>query len=194
MTTKYILILIVLLSITFGLRSQTALISGHLPATFLTNAEVEIHIINLNQQDTIKRIPDASGLYEYNAPIGNDYKISAKLVGGARFNDFLNGVSTIDQVLILRHIIEIKTFAIPEKIIAADVNLDGIVTSSDLVLMRRLLLGINQDFGHSNSWFIRPTSNPIVNSYDIINLQADMTGLDFITIKLGDVSGNAIIE
>jgi len=194
MTIKNILITITLLSFAFGLRSQTSLISGHIPSAFLVNAEVEIQVINLTQPDTIILTPDASGLYEYNAPVGNDYKVSSSVVGGKRYNDFLNGVTTLDQVLTLRHILEIQTFTTPEKHIAADVNLDGRMTSIDLVLMRRLILGINSDFGHSNSWFIRPTTNPTLASYELINLQSDATDLDFIIIKLGDVNGTATFE
>lgn len=195
MTIKNILITITLLSITFGLQSQTSLISGHIPSAFLVNGEVEIQVINLTQSDTIILSPDASGLYEYNAPVGNDYKVSSSVVGGKRYSDFVNGVSTLDQVLIMRHIIQIEeTFTTPNIQIAADVNLDGRITSIDIVLLRRLILGINQDFGHPYSWFIRPVTDPTLEAYELINLQSDATGLDFITIKLGDVNGNATFD
>jgi Dockerin type I domain len=194
MTIKNILITITLISISYGLRSQTSLISGQIPAAFLAKAEVEIHIINLTQSDTIILTPDANGMYEYNAPIGNDYYISSRLVGGERLDDFLNGVTTLDQVLILRHILGVAIFSAESKIIASDVNLDGRVTATDLVYIRRLILGINQDFGHSNSWFIRPITNPTLEAYELINLQSDATGLDFITIKLGDVNGTSTFD
>lgn len=194
MTIKNILITITLLSITFGLCSQTSLISGHIPSAFLVNGEVEIQIINLTQPDTIILSPDASGLYEYNAPVGNDYKVSSSVVGGKRFYDFVNGVSTLDQVLIMRHILAVDIFTSPNKLIAADVNLDGRITSLDLVLARRLILGINQDFGHPYSWFIRPITDPTLEAYELINLQSDATGLDFIPIKLGDVNGTATLD
>lgn len=194
MTIKNILITITLLSITFGLQSQTSLISGHIPSAFLVNGEVEIQIINLTQSDTIILTPDASGLYEYNAPVGNDYKVSSSVVGGKRYSDFVNGVSTLDQVLIMRHILAVDIFTSPNKLIAADVNLDGRITSIDLVLARRLILGIIQDFGHPYSWFIRPITDPTLEAYELINLQSDATGLDFITIKLGDVNGTSTFD
>ncbi|HLO54214.1 MAG TPA: dockerin type I domain-containing protein [Saprospiraceae bacterium] len=194
MTIKNILITITLLSITFGLQSQTSLISGHIPSAFLVNGEVEIQIINLTQSDTIILTPDASGLYEYNAPVGNDYKVSSSVVGGKRYSDFVNGVSTLDQVLIMRHILAVDIFTSPNKLIAADVNLDGRITSIDLVLARRLILGIIQDFGHPYSWFIRPVTDPTLEAYELINLQSDATGLDFITIKLGDINGTATFD
>ena len=194
MTIKNILITITLLSFTFGLCSQTSLISGHIPSAFLVNGEVEIQIINLTQPDTIILSPDASGLYEYNAPVGNDYKVSSSVVGGKRYSDFVNGVSTLDQVLIMRHMLEVVIFTSPDKLIAADVNLDGRITSLDLVLARRLILGINQDFGHPYSWFIRPITDPTLEAYELINLQSDATGLDFITIKIGDVNGTATLD
>lgn len=194
MTIKHILITITLLSITFGLQSQTSLISGHIPSAFLVNGEVEIQVINLTQSDTIILTPDASGLYEYNAPVGNDYKVSSSVVGGKRYSDFVNGVSTLDQVLIMRHILAVDIFTSPNKLLAADVNLDGRITSIDLVLARRLILGIIQDFGHPYSWFIRPITDPTLEAYELINLQSDATGLDFITIKLGDVNGTSTFD
>jgi hypothetical protein len=78
--------------------------------------------------------------------------------------------------------------------LAADVNLDGKITATDLVFIRRLILGINQDFGHSISWLLRPTSNVNLEFYDIIDLQSDTTGLDFAPIKLGDVNGTSVIN
>ncbi len=192
MPIKYIITIIILISVAFGLRSQTALISGQIPSSFVENAVIEIQIINLTQPDTILLIPNEDGIYEYNAPIGDDYRLIAKIFGGERSNDFLNGVSTLDLVLILRHILVITPFSSVAKIVAADVNMDGKVTASDLVFIRRLILGFSQNFGHTNSWFIRPASDPKLEFYDIINLQSDTTGLDFIPIKLGDVSGSAI--
>lgn len=194
MKIKNILLCITLLISVCGLKSQTSLVSGQIPSLFVKKAEIEIHFINLTQPDTIIIFPDTSGLFEYQLPNGNSYKISAKLVGGERFYDFLNGVSTLDQVLIIRHMLEVDIFTSPNKLIAADVNLDGRITSSDVVLLRRVILGINSDFGHPNSWFIRPITNPTLESYELINLQSDTTGLDFITIKLGDINVNASFD
>ncbi|MBK9257557.1 MAG: hypothetical protein IPM42_19015 [Saprospiraceae bacterium] len=192
MTLKYIFTTITCISVAFGLQSQTAVISGQIASSFVENADIEIQIINLTQSDTIILNPDTSGLFEYNAPIGNDYRIIAKIVGGARSDDFLNGVSTLDQVLILRHILGITPLTSVANIVAADVNLNGKVTASDLVFIRRLILGFNQNFGHTNSWLIRPLSDPKLEFYDIISLQSETMGLDFIPIKLGDVNGTAV--
>lgn len=194
MKIKNILLLITLFFNVFGLRSQTSLISGQIPSLFVKKAEIEIHIVNLTQPDTIIIFPDTSGLYEYQLPSGNDYKITAKLVGGERFDDFINGVSTLDLVIIQRHILGIASLPSASKMLAADVNLDGKITATDLVFMRRLILGINQDFGHSISWLLRPTTDVNLEFYDIIDLQSDATGLDFAPIKLGDVNGTSVIN
>ncbi|HMR88237.1 MAG TPA: dockerin type I domain-containing protein [Saprospiraceae bacterium] len=194
MTIKNILITITLLFITFGLRSQTSLISGNIPSLFIKNAEVEIQIVNLTQPETIIVIPDTTGHYQFQLPNGNDYKITAKLVGGERYDDFLNGVTTLDLVLIQRHILGLVPLSSASKILAADVSFNGNVTATDMVLIRKLLLGINQNFGHSISWLLRPSSNVNLEFYEIIDLQSDTTGLDFETIKLGDVNGTARIN
>jgi hypothetical protein len=194
MKIKNILFSITLLLSVFSLKSQKSLISGQIPSLFVKNSEIEIHIINLTQPDTIIILPDTSGHYEYQLPSGNDYKITAKLVGSERFDDYLNGVTTLDLVLIQRHILGLASLPSASKMLAADVNLDGKITATDLVFIRRLILGINQDFGHSISWLLRPTSNVNLEFYDIIDLQSDTTGLDFAPIKLGDVNGTSVIN
>jgi len=192
MIYKYIFTVITLIFTTVGLQSQSFLISGQIPSSFKENADIEIRIINLTQQDTVFISPDGNGLYEYNASAGNNYRVSAKIIGGARYDDFLNGVSTLDQVIILRHILGITPLPSIAKLVASDVNLDEKVTASDLVFIRKLILGFNQNFGHSTSWLLRPTTDPKLEFYNIVDHQSNTTGLDFIPIKLGDVNGNAI--
>lgn len=194
MKIKNILFSITLLLSVFSLKSQKSLISGQIPSLFVKNSEIEIHIVNLTQPDTIIILPDTSGHYEYQLPSGNAYKITAKLVGGERFDDFLNGVTTLDFVIIQRHILGLASLPSASKMLAADVNLDGRITATDMVLIKKLILGITLDFGHSISWLLRPSSNVNLEFYDIIDLQSDTTGLDFEPIKLGDVNGNAKIN
>lgn len=61
-----------------------------------------------------------------------------------------NGVTTLDLVLIQRHILDITPFynITPERVaaskyVAADINKDGDIDSSDILALRKLILGIN---------------------------------------------------
>ena len=62
-------------------------------------------------------------------------------VSASKTDDYTNGVSTLDLVLIQRHIfLGLTKLDSPEKLLAADVNKDGKVTASDLVELRKLIL------------------------------------------------------
>ncbi|MBK9736814.1 MAG: hypothetical protein IPO92_18385 [Saprospiraceae bacterium] len=66
--------------------------------------------------------------------------------------DDINGVSTLDLVMIQRHILGLQSLSSPYKIIAADANNDGKVTASDLTDIRKLILGITVDYPSNTSW------------------------------------------
>ncbi len=118
-------------------------------------------------------------------------------------DDILNGVSTLDIVLIQRHILGIQELDSPYKLIAADVNNSKRVTAADLVDLRRVILGINSEFTNNKSWrfvdaqyVFTNASNPFPFAEDILkqNTESDHSGLDFIAVKVGDVNASAKVN
>ena len=129
-------------------------------------------------------------------PEFTDYTISSE-----RNDDFLNGVTTLDLVLIQQHVLGISALDSPFKIIAADINSDERVTAIDLVELRKLILGVYTELPQNDSWrFVDATQTfadatrpfPFTESLDVANLVGDVTGQDFLGVKIGDVSGSAI--
>jgi len=55
-------------------------------------------------------------------------------------NCWMNGVTTFDLYLIQQHILGIQIIDCPFQRMAADANFDGLVTTSDIVLLRNLIL------------------------------------------------------
>jgi hypothetical protein len=55
----------------------------------------------------------------------------------------LNGLTTFDLVLISKHILGIEPLGSPWKLIAADANKSGSVTTADIIAFRKLILGID---------------------------------------------------
>lgn len=110
----------------------------------------------------------------------------------------LNGVSTLDILIIQDHILGVAPLKDPYELIAADVNKSGSITMADLVEIRQLLLGQRQQFSNNTSWVFVPaehefTGNPLESgfpeSYEVSLFNA--TGsIDFVGIKVGDLSGN----
>jgi SprB repeat/Ig-like domain CHU_C associated/Dockerin type I domain len=148
-----------------------------------------------------------------NQPSANDdvigSKFSFKLRNGGTYivqprrnNDLLNGVTTYDIVQIQQHILDVNQLDNPYKIIAADVNKDGKVTTLDVLELRKAILRLTYQFTNNNSWrFLQKSytfkdiNNPITEDlpeyYKLTNLNGNKTGLDFIGVKIGDVNENA---
>lgn len=141
----------------------------------------------------------AEGSYAFpEMPSGGNY-----LVDPTKNDDVNNGVSTLDLVLIQRHVIGLQDLDSPYKMIAADINNDQDVSSADIVELRKVILGVKDEFQNNESWsfldasFTFPdASDPWVSNlpqdYEIENLSSDMT-IDFTAVKIGDVNNSVTI-
>lgn len=115
-------------------------------------------------------------------------------------DDYSNGITTLDMVLILKHILNIQPFDSPYKSIAADVNKSNSISAADLVAIRKVILGTASTFPNNNkSWrFIDSDynfldDNPLDEAFPetfTINLSKD-TDFNFVGVKVGDVNGTA---
>ena len=138
---------------------------------------------------------DSDGDYAFeNVPFNEDYVIS-----GQKNDDILNGVSTLDLLLIQRHVLGQEILDSPYKMIAADINNDKQISSIDLIELRKMILGIHTEFPNNTSWKVIDADNTlnIINPWnykekiDIKNFRTDMEDGDFIGVKIGDVNGSA---
>ena len=111
----------------------------------------------------------------------------------------LNGVSTLDLLMIQRHILGVQSLNSPYKIIAADINKSNDISSVDLVELRKLILGIYDGFQDNESWRFVPStykfknnSNPFdggFTEYQALTPFNTSVTADFVGIKVGDVNG-----
>lgn len=129
--------------------------------------------------------------------LGGEYEVSPN-----RNTDPLNGVTTLDLSFIQKHILGIRTLDSPYKVIAADVNRDGFVSAPDLNELRKLILGIYEEFPQNDAWrFVdeayefdnasAPLNESFPESYLIDDLNQDME-IDFVAVKVGDVNESVI--
>ena len=142
-------------------------------------------------------VSDGLGLYSFTGtPINVEYKLVAE-----KDYDYHNGVSTLDLVLIQRHILGLGLLDSPYKVIASDINNDEELKASDLVQLRKLILGIIQEFPDNQSWrfinseqtFIEIDSPwPLDEDIETGTIEGDHPGNDFVAVKIGDVNGNAV--
>jgi hypothetical protein len=107
-----------------------------------------------------------------------------------------NGITTLDIVQVQRHILNTQLLSSPYRIIAADVNSSGSVTTLDIVLMRALILRNIASFPDNRMWaFVKSDyafANPALpfpyDSTRTYSKALELSGQDFIGIKLGDVN------
>ncbi len=116
--------------------------------------------------------------------------------------DHKNGVSTFDLVHITKHVLSIEKLNSPYKMIAADASNDGVVSTYDVVLLRKLILNIDPKLEFNTSWrFVDKAwtfpnaNNPFTPAFpeviSINDIAQDQSLNDFVAIKIGDVTGDA---
>lgn len=159
--------------------------------------DVNIQLLGSNLPNTKT---NKHGKYEFPPmPSGGNYDVIPE-----RNIDPLEGVSTLDLVYIQRHILEIEKFNSPYKMIAADINNDERISASDISQLRKLILGVYDNFPNNKSWrmvdmnykFPDP-SDPfqylLPERYHIESLGSNMN-INWVGIKIGDVNDSYIAQ
>lgn len=169
---------------------------GNIAGTIMTPFNDPIQEVSLTVEG-VSTVIDAefNGNYTFlDLYIGSNYLVKIK-----KDKQYLQGVSTYDILQIQNHILGRKDLQSPWRKLAADVNNDHNITASDISTLRKLILGVDYKFKNSLSWrFVsatyqfpdpyNPWSQPIPDVYSIQQLPGNMMYLDFVGIKVGDVS------
>ncbi len=113
------------------------------------------------------------------------------------------GVSTIDIVKISKHVLNVDLLDTPYKILAADVNNSGTISTLDIVGVRKIVLRVSTEFQNQKVWEFVPAdfqfdiadvwANPIPHKATISKFETDKT-VDFIAYKMGDVDNSFVIQ
>ncbi len=123
-----------------------------------------------------------------------EYMITPK-----KTDDLLDGISTLDLILIQQHVLGIRSLQSPYDLIAADVNGSKSITTADIVELRRALLGITDRFTNNDSWVFLPAridfaqlESPLhYENYLMVQTEKPLINqADFIGIKVGDINGD----
>jgi len=113
----------------------------------------------------------------------------------------MDGVSTLDLVLIQRHMLGMTELDSPYKLIAADVNGNESISAADLLQLRKMILGLYADssFPNNESWrflddgfqFVDLTRPfPFNEVIHVENLPHSMYNQNFVAVKVGDVNNS----
>jgi len=137
---------------------------------------------------------DVLGEYSFPTnPASYNYELTA-----TRNTSYLEGVSTLDLILIQDHILSFNEFNSPYKVIAADINDDEKVSSIDIVQLRKLVLGVIDTIPNRSWRFVdsdheffdtqEPFPFPEALEYDEVLESIDHA--DFVAVKIGDVNSS----
>lgn len=159
---------------------------------------IEVEEVRIHREGNTysEQMTNFDGQYTFGDCIqGQDYFITPE-----KNDDVLNGVSTIDLILMNKHILGIAPFTTPYQFIAADINQSGGITTADMIQLRRVILGVDSTFSNNTSWKFVPTDyvfdNLEVTQYpsflDFPYFNDNKYNADFIAIKIGDLNGSAV--
>lgn len=159
--------------------------------------EVMVTLQNMNTSETNNYMTAQSGYYEFLNMPGSNYELKAQ-----KNTEHNNGVSTLDLVLIQRHILGLKDLDSPYKVIAADVNDSESINASDLLELRKVILGIKQEFSDNTSWRFVDGEQTFADDLDPFPFNEEISvydydatnsgGNNFVGVKIGDVNNSAI--
>ena len=164
-------------------------------------SDVNVSAEDMIGHETFGSESNQSGLYQFDLPANTTYKLTAEKNDG-----YMNGLTTLDIVLIQKHLLGIKKLSSPYKILAADANLDAKVSASDLVELRNLILGKTDKLTYRDAWGFVSSDytfsdqyNPWVASSDAMysimveDLSSNQLENDFTALKIGDVNNSVVI-
>ncbi|MBI1224399.1 MAG: T9SS type A sorting domain-containing protein [Bacteroidetes bacterium] len=140
-------------------------------------------------------VTDANGNYDCGTLLsGSDYELLP-------FKDINHkeGITVVDLIAIAQHINNSQPITDPYRLIAANANIDNIITFTDIAAIRDVLFGNSPNFPMSTSWRFVPKNyvfpnplNPFMPQFPesilVTNLQDSLVGQDFYGIKIGDVA------
>ena len=157
--------------------------------------------LTLSGDATTSTISDVLGIYNFSNLSTGSYKLRA-----TKNNDIskTNGINATDALFVQRHILNSTKLNSAYKIIAADVNGDKIINATDVLRIKRLILGTDTTFTKGigvnkvdrlwefvDSAYVFPdTTNPFPfkDSISFTNLTSNKINQTFIGVKLGDVN------
>ena len=166
--------------------------TANITGTIVDQAGNGLEAFEVILNNGVSTTTNAEGQYEFlNLPTNTTYEIRPR-----ENSDASNGVTSLDLVLIKRHILGVDVFVSPYQMIAADASNDGRVTTFDILELQRLILNLSDEFPNNESWrFLNAeeVSNDIdpfafSESITIENLTSNATNIDFLGVKIGDVS------
>ncbi len=159
-----------------------------------TVEQVEVEVVVESRNVQASMLTGSDGTYNFDVPMGEIIHVTPSKDIAPN-----NGVSTMDLILLQKHIIGMEPLGSPYRMIAADVNRDGFVNALDLLEVRQMVLREIDAFANSESWrFVLAnhqfaSDQPQAENFPerlVTNMNQQEMQSDFIGIKIADLDLN----
>jgi uncharacterized repeat protein (TIGR01451 family) len=147
-------------------------------------------------------VSDTDGTYAFPDVDAGSYTITPYKEDGAS-----NGISTLDELILQRHLLGLELITDPLIFMAADLNNSGTLTVIDRLLMRNLILGNTEVLPDGETWRFVPVSyfdgsNDIElgrtmeapRSIKLSDIESCLSGNNFYAVKKGDLNNSVFIS
>ncbi|MEM9916933.1 MAG: T9SS type A sorting domain-containing protein [Bacteroidota bacterium] len=185
-----------------GARRPTSVSQYDFSGQVRTTADVGIEGVNIRLSNSLAtQTTGTDGSFSFQ-DVAENIPID---LGYSKSGNPLASVSTYDLVLLSKHILDIEPFNSPYKAIASDVNGSGTLSAFDIIEIRKLILGLIDEFPIGQVWRFVPScvtfSDPN-KPFDTANencipqsfLDQDYNDFNIIGIKLGDPSTVGVLS
>ena len=161
--------------------------------------QVMVELNDMVSEETMMDMTGNAGSYAFE---GLNYFSEYKL-RPVHDKDHLLGVTTLDLILIQRHILGMEELDSPYKLIAADADASQHISAIDLIQLRKLILGIYESLPETDSWSFVPKDYKFIDQFNPWNYPDHMyiddmsighENADFVAIKIGDVNDSAMFD
>lgn len=178
--------------VTIICQEDVYVVSGRISTEYGYNLDqVEVAMTGSTSQSMVT---GTNGNYTFTVDAGSNVTVTP-----TRDINYLEGLTTLDLILIQRHILQIEALDSPYKIIAADANKDDNLSVVDLVLFLNLIVGNLDELPDNDSWRFIPADfdfpnpeNPFETYFpeyiEYSNITEDQKGEDYVAVKIGDVT------
>ncbi|MEZ4907311.1 MAG: hypothetical protein R2771_06660 [Saprospiraceae bacterium] len=123
----------------------------NISGSIVTPTEIPIPNLTITVQGSElgPQTTDNDGIFSFSVEENRNYELTPSKDG-----DDVDGISTLDLVMIQKHILGLKKLTDPYELLAANANLDTKVSASDILPLRKLILGQGSEL--DKSWIFVP--------------------------------------
>ncbi|MBR9921609.1 MAG: T9SS type A sorting domain-containing protein [Bacteroidetes bacterium] len=164
-----------------------------------TGQAVALTEVMLDDTGQSTYMTEEDGLYLFDqVEQGVDYMVTPE-----KDIDLRNGMTTWDLSFIQKHVLGIEPLGSPYKIIAADADMSGTVTTIDILYFQKIILFLEDKLPNNNtSWRFVDASYEFINPLDpldeafpefiyVSEMSDEILNANFMAIKVGDVNNSA---